>query len=155
MEAANRGAQDAGGKSVGCNINLPREQKPNEYLDKWVSLEYFFVRKVMLFKYSYAFVVMPGGVGTMDEFFEAITLIQNKKILNFPIVLIGSEFFQPLLELLHSMIEEGMIEKSDLDLILITDSIDEAVVHIETHATKRFGLNLKKIPKPSRILGEI
>jgi len=155
MEAANRGAQDAGGKSVACNINLRREQKPNEYLDKWVSLEYFFVRKVMLFKYSYAFVVMPGGVGTMDEFFEAITLIQNKKILNFPIVLIGSEFFQPLLELLHSMIEEGMIEKSDLDLILITDSIDEAVVHIEAHATKRFGLNLKKIPKPSRILGEI
>ncbi len=155
MEAANRGAQDVGGKSVACSINLPNEQKPNEYLDKWVSLEYFFVRKVMLFKYSYAFVVMPGGVGTMDEFFEAITLIQTKKILSFPIVLIGTEFFQPLLELLQSMIDEGMIDKSDLGLILVTDSIDEAVLHIETHATNRFGLDLKKIPKPSRILGEV
>lgn len=155
MEAANRGAQEAGGKSVACSINLPEEQDANEYLDKWVTLDYFFVRKVMLFKYSYAFVVMPGGVGTMDEFFEAITLIQTKKILNFPIVLIGNEFFRPLLELLYSMIEDGMIDKSDMDLILVTDSIDEAVLHIETHATNRFGLNLKKIPKPSRILGEI
>lgn len=155
MEAANRGAQDAGGKSVACSINLPEEQDPNPYLDKWVSLEYFFVRKVMLFKYSYAFVVMPGGVGTMDEFFEAITLIQTKKILNFPIVLIGSEFFKPLLELLHSMIGEEMIDDSDLDLILVTDSIDDAVRHIEAHAKNRFGLNLKKIPKPSRILGEV
>ena len=155
MEAANRGAQDAGGKSVACSISLPEEQEPNKYLDKWVTLDYFFVRKVMLFKYSYAFVVMPGGVGTMDEFFEAITLIQTRKILNFPIVLIGTEFFKPLLALLNSMIEEKMIDVSDLDLILVTDSIEEAVVHIEEHATNRFGLKLKKIPKPSRILGEV
>ena len=155
MEAANRGAQDAGGKSVACSISLPEEQEPNKYLDKWVTLDYFFVRKVMLFKYSYAFVVMPGGVGTMDEFFEAITLIQTRKILNFPIVLIGTEFFKPLLALLKSMIEERMIDKSDLDLILVTDSIEEAVVHIEEHATNRFGLKLKKIPRPSRILGEV
>lgn len=154
MEAANRGAKEAGGNSVGCNIKLPMEQRPNRYLDKWVTLHYFFVRKVMLFKYSYAFVVMPGGVGTMDEFFEAITLIQNRKILNFPIVLIGSEFFQPLLEFLESMIVEGMISKNDIDLILVTDSIDEAVRHIEVHSTNRFGLDLKRIPKPSKILGE-
>ena len=91
----------------------------------------------------------------MDEFFEAITLIQTRKILNFPIVLIGTEFFKPLLALLNSMIEEKMIDVSDLDLILVTDSIEEAVVHIEEHATNRFGLKLKKIPKPSRILGEV
>ena len=155
MEAANRGAKDAGGKSVACSISLPEEQEPNKYLDKSVTLDYFFVRKVMLFKYSYAFVVMPGGVGTMDEFFEAITLIQTRKILNFPIVLVGSEFFKPLLVLLHSMIDEEMIDKCDLDLILVTDSIEEAVKHIEEHATNRFGLKLKKIPKPSRILGEV
>lgn len=154
MEAANRGAKDAGGKSVACSISLPEEQEPNKYLDRSVTLDYFFVRKVMLFKYSYAFVVMPGGVGTMDEFFEAITLIQTKKILNFPIVLVGTEFFKPLLGLLHSMIDESMIDKSDLDLILVTDSIEEAVKHIEAHATNRFGLKLRKIPRPSRILGE-
>ncbi|MGI9533542.1 MAG: TIGR00730 family Rossman fold protein [Thermodesulfobacteriota bacterium] len=154
MEAANRGAKEAGGKSIGCNIKLPMEQEPNKYLDKWVTLHYFFVRKVMLFKYSYAFVVMPGGVGTMDEFFEAITLIQNKKILNFPLVLIGKEFFQPLMRFLDSMIQNGMIDKKDMDLILLTDSVQEAINHIEIHATKRFGLDVKEIPKPSIILGE-
>lgn len=154
MEAANRGAKEAGGGSVGCNIKLPLEQEPNKYLDKWVTLHYFFVRKVMLFKYSYAFVVMPGGVGTMDEFFEAITLIQNKKIRNFPLVLIGKEYFQPLMRFLDSMIQNGMIDKKDMDLILLTDSVQEAIDHIEFHATKRFGLDVKKIPKPSIILGE-
>ena len=154
MEAANRGAKEAGGKSVGCNIKLPMEQEPNKYLDRWVTLHYFFVRKVMLFKYSYAFVVMPGGVGTMDEFFEAITLIQNGKILNFPIVLIGREFFKPLMRFMDSMIENGMIDKKDMDLILLTDSVQEAIDHIHFHATKRFGLDVKVVPKPSIILGE-
>ena len=154
MEAANRGAKEAGGNSVGCNIKLPMEQEPNKYLDKWVTLHYFFVRKVMLFKYSYAFVVMPGGVGTMDEFFEAITLIQNKKILNFPLVLIGKEFFQPLMRFLDSMINNGMIDEKDIDLILLTDSIQEAIDYIDLHATKRFGLDVREIPRPSIILGE-
>ena len=154
MEAANRGAKEGGGRSVGCNITLPMEQEPNRYLDKWVTLHYFFVRKVMLFKYSYAFVVMPGGVGTMDEFFEAITLIQNKKILNFPLVLIGKEFFQPLMRLLDTMVQNAMIDKADMELILLTDSIQEAVDYIDIHATKRFGLDVKKVPKPSLILGE-
>ncbi|MGI9533651.1 MAG: TIGR00730 family Rossman fold protein [Thermodesulfobacteriota bacterium] len=154
MEAANRGANEAGGKSIGCNIRLPLEQEPNKYLDKWVTLHYFFVRKVMLFKYSYAFVVMPGGVGTMDEFFEAITLIQNKKILNFPLVLIGKRYFQPLMRFLDSMIQNGMIDKKDMDLLLLTDSIHEAIEYIDEHATKRFGLDLREIPKPSIILGE-
>lgn len=154
MEAANRGAKDAGGRSVGCNIKLPMEQAPNKYLDRWVTLHYFFVRKVMLFKYSYAFVVMPGGVGTMDEFFEAITLIQNEKIHNFPLVLIGKDFFQPLMGFMKSMLNNKMIDKEDMDLLLLTDSIDEAVNHIELHAVKRFGLDLKEIPKPSVLLGE-
>lgn len=154
MEAANRGAKEAGGRSVGCNIRLEKEQDPNPYLDRWVTLHYFFVRKVMLFKYSYAFVVMPGGVGTMDEFFEAITLIQNNKILSFPLVLIGKEFFQPLMGFMESMIKSEMIDQKDMDLILLTDSIDEAVEHIETHAVKRFRLDLKRIPRPSAILGE-
>lgn len=154
MEAANRGAKDVGGRSVGCNIKLSREQKPNDYLDRWVTLHYFFVRKVMLFKYSYAFVVMPGGVGTMDEFFEAITLIQNKKILSFPLVVIGKDYFRPLMGFMDSMLRDGMIDKKDIDLILLTDSVDEAIRHIDLHATKKFNLNLKKIPEPSIILGE-
>jgi len=154
MEAANRGAKEAGGKSVGCNIKLPMEQEPNKYLDKWVTLHYFFVRKVMLFKYSYAFVVMPGGVGTMDEFFEAITLIQNGKILNFPIVLIGRDFFRPLMRFMDSMVLNGMIDEKDMDLILLTDSVHEAVEYVKVHATRRFGLDVKPVPKPSIILGE-
>src|SRR3546814_6235355 len=89
MEAANRGAKEVGGRSVGCNIQLPVEQHPNPYLDKWVNIRLFFVRKILLVKYSFAFVVMPGGFGTMDEFFEALTLIQTKKIRNFPVIIFG------------------------------------------------------------------
>lgn len=154
MEAANRGAKEAGGRSVGCNIILPQEQKPNPYLDRWVTFHYFFVRKVMLFKYSYAFVVMPGGVGTMDELFEAITLLQTKKIFSFPLVLIGKEYFQPLMNFLKNMIIEGTISTSDLELLLLTDSVDEAMEHIRLHAVEKFGLTRRKIPKPSRLLWE-
>lgn len=154
MEAANRGAKEAGGRSVGCNITLPVEQKQNPYLDSFVTFDYFFVRKVLLFKYSYAFVVLPGGVGTMDEFFEAITLIQTNKILSFPVVLIGKEYFKPLMEFLKTMIEEGTINANDLELILLTDSVEEAVSHIQKHAVDKFSLDLRRIPTPSKLLGE-
>ncbi len=103
MEAANRGAREAGGKSVGCNISLPMEQSPNPYLDAWVDIHYFFIRKVFLFKYSYGFVGLPGGVGTMDEVFEAVTLIQTGKIAHFPIVLMGAEYWKPLIYFLERM----------------------------------------------------
>src|SRR5437660_446463 len=100
MEAANRGAKDVGGRSIGCNIRLPQEQKPNPYLDKWITFRYFFVRKVMLVKYSYAFIALPGGFGTLDEIFETATLIQTAKIRDFPMVLMGRDFWQPLLDFL-------------------------------------------------------
>ena len=103
MEAANRGAKEAGGRSVGCNILLPHEQDPNPYMDKWMDFQYFFVRKVMLIKYSYGFIVMPGGVGTMDELFQAITLIQTKKVINFPIVLIGKDYYKDVMEMFDKM----------------------------------------------------
>ena len=154
MEAANRGAKDAGGRSVGCNIVLPKEQKINAYLDRWVTFRYFFVRKVMLVKYSYAFVVMPGGIGTMDELFEAVTLIQTKKIENFPVVLIGKDYWRPLVDFLDEMVSVGTIAATDLDLLLFTDSLDEARDHIEKHAVKQFGLVRKPVLSRSRILGE-
>ncbi|HKQ03703.1 MAG TPA: TIGR00730 family Rossman fold protein [Blastocatellia bacterium] len=153
MEAANRGAKEAGGISVGCNIILPREQAANPYLDYVVSFRYFFVRKVMLLKYSYAFVVMPGGVGTMDEMFEALTLIQTRKILEFPVVLMGVEYWQPLLDLLKRMVDAATISAEDLNLVKVTDSIDEAMTHIQEHAIKKFGL--RPASKPSRLLGEL
>ncbi|HSB09321.1 MAG TPA: TIGR00730 family Rossman fold protein [Blastocatellia bacterium] len=152
MEAANRGAKEAGGSSIGCNIELPFEQKPNPYLDRVLTFRYFFVRKVMLVKYSYAFVVMPGGVGTMDELFEAVTLIQTRKIQNFPVVLMGKEYWQPLEHFLEQMIQAGTIDKADLDLLLLTDSVDEAIAHIQKHGIQQFGL--RRIPKPSRLLRE-
>jgi len=153
MEAANRGAKDAGGVSVGCNIILPKEQSANRYLDYVVTFRYFFVRKVMLLKYSYAFVVMPGGVGTMDEMFEALTLIQTRKISEFPVVLMGIEYWQPLLDLLKRMVDAATISADDLNLVKVTDSIDEAMAHIQKHAIEKFGL--KRLPKPSKMLGEL
>jgi len=146
MEAANRGAKEAGGVSVGCNIVLPMEQKLNAYLDRKLTFNYFFVRKVMLVKYSYAFVVMPGGVGTMDELFEAVTLIQTKKIESFPVVLMGKEYWAPLVALMREMVEVGTISRTDLDLLLLTDSVDEAMAHIEKHAVEHFGLVRHKLP---------
>jgi len=152
MEAANRGAREAGGVSIGCNILLPQEQRPNPYLDRWVTFKYFFVRKVMLIKYSYAFVVMPGGFGTMDELFESMTLIQTKKILGFPVVLMGKDYYQPLLALLRRMVDEGTISPYDLDLLLITDSVDEAMTHIRKHSIEQFGLQERRVP--SNLLAE-
>lgn len=152
MEAASRGAKEAGGFTVGCNIVLPEEQKLNPYLDRAVSFDHFFIRKVMLVKYSYAFVVMPGGLGTMDELFEALTLIQTKKIENFPVVLMGSEYYRPFMGVLVKMLRAATIDNTDLDLLLMTDSVEEAMSHIEKHAVQPFGL--QKAPPRSRVLGE-
>jgi uncharacterized protein (TIGR00730 family) len=109
MEAANRGARDAGGTSVGCNIELPHEQDPNRYLDRYVTCHYFFVRKVLLFKYSYAFIALPGGLGTLDEMCEALTLIQTRKIQNYPVVLLGVEYWAPFMALLQEMVHDGAV----------------------------------------------
>ena len=128
MEAANRGAQEAGGLSLGANIHLPHEQKPNPYLDRVMTFEHFFVRKVMMVKYSRAFVIMPGGFGTLDELFEAITLIQTHKMDPFPIVLLGSEFWRPMVDFFRErLVAEGTISPGDVDLMCVTDSCDEAV----------------------------
>jgi uncharacterized protein (TIGR00730 family) len=128
MEAANRGARDAGGRSVGCNIKLPHEQEPNRYLDTFVEFDHFFVRKVMLVKYSRGFVVMPGGFGTLDEIFETVTLIQTGKMKSFPIVALGSEYWEHLREFIRrTMVEEGTIDAADIDLVELTDSPEDAV----------------------------
>ena len=140
MEAANRGAREAGGRSVGCNIQLPAEQKPNRYLDVWIELEHFFVRKIMLAKYSYAFVVMPGGFGTLDEAFEAATLVQTGKIRQFPIVFMDTEFWAPLRALINHQVEEGAVTHQDAGLLTFTDSVEEAAALIEDAARSRFGL---------------
>jgi uncharacterized protein (TIGR00730 family) len=154
MEAANRGARDNGGLSVGCNIELPFEQEPNPYLDRWITCHYFFVRKVLLFKYSYAFVVMPGGLGTLDELTEALTLIQTRKIQGFPVVLIGTAYWAPFVALLNEMVAHGAVASHDLDLLKVTDDLDEAMAYLETHAIGRFGL--KRVPweRPKWWLGE-
>lgn len=154
MEAANRGAKDAGGRSVGCNIELPFEQHENPYLDRTVTIKHFFVRKVLLMKYSYGFVIMPGGFGTLDEMFEALTLIQTKKVRNFPVVIMGSEFWGELKSLIDSMVEKGTISPEDLDLICWTDSVDEAIAHLEERAVKQFGLTNEVLPQSSALLGE-
>jgi uncharacterized protein (TIGR00730 family) len=153
MEAANRGAREAGGRSVGCNIELPFEQSPNAYLDRWVTTEYFWVRKVLLIKYSYAFIVMPGGFGTLDELTEALTLIQTRKILQFPVVLMGRDYWAPLVAMMKTMVEAGTSSAADLDLMLVTDSVPDAMAHIELHAVQHFGLTRKRL-RASRVLGE-
>jgi len=131
MEAANRGAVEGGGFSVGCNIELPREQKPNDWLHLWLEFRYFFVRKVILAKYSYAYVAFPGGFGTMDELFELLTLIQTRKVDDFPCVLVGNEYWRPLLELLtERMLPAGTIAPEDVDLLFVTDSPGEALAHV-------------------------
>ncbi len=139
MEAANRGAKEVGGRSVGCNIVLQHEQKPNPYLDKWVNIKYFFVRKTLLIKYSYAFVVMPGGFGTLDEYFEALTLIQTKMISEFPIVIFDKQFHKDIIEHIEKMKERQTISQEDMRLCLFTDSVEEAMEHIKG-AISKFGL---------------
>lgn len=139
MEAANKGAQAAGGKSVGLNIELPFEQLPNKFIDqdKLIFFEYFFVRKVMFIKYAQGFVVLPGGFGTLDELFEAITLIQTNKIARFPIVLVGKKFWSGVIEWITTMlIEEQNISPEDLLLFTIVDTADEAVTHINNFYSK-------------------
>lgn len=133
MEAANRGAFENGGTSVGCNIELPFEQQANPYMHKWINFEHFFVRKVLLMKYSYAFIIMPGGFGTMDEFFEALTLIQTKTLTQFPIVVYGKEYYKELWEYFEFMAQHGTISREDLKLVMFTDDMDEAMHHIYTY----------------------
>lgn len=147
MEAANKGAYESGGYSVGCNIVLPFEQKPNRYLHKWINIRYFFVRKFLLIKYSYAFVVMPGGIGTLDELFESLILIQTKMIQGFPVVIFGKEYHEGLCEHIRIMAENGSIAQEDMKLLFVTDSVEELIGHIKTHAIKKFGL-VKKVNKP-------
>jgi uncharacterized protein (TIGR00730 family) len=144
MEAANRGAFENGGVSIGCNIQLPFEQKPNPYVNKSVTFEHFFVRKVLLVKYSYAFIIMPGGFGTMDEFFEILTLVQTKTITNFPIVLFGKAYYQPLMEMIEWMVEQGTISKEDLTLVLLTDDVEEATNHIQTYVNTNYKVKPRK-----------
>lgn len=144
MEAANRGAKEVGGRSVGCNIVLPHEQKPNPYLDKWVNIRYFFVRKTLLIKYSYAFICMPGGFGTLDELFESITLIQTGKIKNFPVIVIGKEFHQQMVEHVQLMKEKGTISANDDQLFHVTDSVEEAMQILKEKSIKRFHLRPEK-----------
>jgi uncharacterized protein (TIGR00730 family) len=154
MEAANRGAKDVSGRSIGCNIVLPKEQKPNHYVDSWIDFEYFFVRKLMLVKYSYAFVVLPGGFGTLDEFFEVATLIQTGKLENFPVALMGTDYWRPLLDQLRLMVNEGTIDPHDLDQLIVSDSPGEVVSGITDTAMKRFGLTYGPKLRPRWWLGE-
>jgi len=147
MEAANRGAREVGGRSVGCNIELPHEQNPNPYMDKWVNIKYFFVRKTLLTKYSYAFVVMPGGFGTLDEYFEAITLIQTKMISDFPVVIMDKEFHKNLIAHIDVMKAENTISADDTKLFFFTDDIDEAVTYIQNNTIKRYNLR----PEPKKV----
>ena len=141
MEAANRVAKEACGKSIGCNILLPKEQRPNPYLDKFLEFRYFFSRKLILAKYSYAFVATPGGFGTLDEMFEVITLIQTGKMKGFPVVLLGIEYWSPLIVFINeTLLKKRAIIKSDLELFHVTDAPTEAVSFIKKVVTKEFGL---------------
>ena len=144
MEAANRGAKDVNGRSVGCNIKLSMEQKPNRYLDHWVTFDHFFVRKVLLFKYSYAFIIMPGGFGTADELFETLTLIQTGKLFHFPVIILGKEYWRDVAELMNKMVNAGTASPADLELLYFTDSAKETMDIIRKRSIKTFGL------KPAR-----
>lgn len=151
MEAANRGARDVGAPSIGCNIVLPMEQHSNPYCDRTVEFRYFFVRKVMLVKYSYGFVVMPGGYGTMDEAFETLTLIQTGKIGNFPIVFMGRAYWDELGDFVRRrMIPDGTISVDDTRLVMTTDDPLEAAAFINATARVRFGLRTGAIPHKRR-----
>ncbi|MGH0037563.1 MAG: TIGR00730 family Rossman fold protein [Myxococcota bacterium] len=135
MEAANRGAREAGGRSLGCNIRLPMEQQPNPYLDEFIELDHFFVRKVMLVKYSSAFVVMPGGFGTLDEAFEVVTLIQTGKLEHFPIIGMGGDFWGHLREFgRNTLLGAGTVDAGDLELIQRAEDVDAAIALIHAGA---------------------
>lgn len=154
MEAANRGAKDVGGRSIGCNIVLPHEQHSNPYLDTSIDFKYFFVRKLMLAKYSYAFVAMPGGFGTLDELFEIATLVQTRKMEEFPIVLSGIEYWQPMLDFLRKKMVAGRtIDQADVDRFILSDDPAEIASKVRKVAMSHFGLTVKK-PKPRWWLGE-
>jgi hypothetical protein len=144
MEATNRGARDVGGRSLGCNIRLPIEQAPNAYVDSTVTCHHFFVRKVLLFRCSHAFVALPGGLGTLDELFEVLTLIQTRKVEPFPVVLIGSAFWRPLLHVLDEMASHATIDAADLTLFRVSDDLDDAVGYLRAEVSTRFGL----LPRP-------
>jgi len=156
MEAANRGAREAGGRSIGCNIELPQEQHENAYLDRFVTFRYFFVRKVMLVKYSYAFIACPGGFGTLDEIFETATLIQTGKIRNFPLVLMGRSYWQPLIDFMRgSLLAAHCIDEADIARFLLTDDPAEAARHVLDVATRDFGIHRgRREPRPRWWLGE-
>ncbi len=155
MEAANKGAFEAGGRSVGCNIVLPHEQHENPYVQKSVEFRYFFVRKTLLLKYSYAFVIMPGGWGTMDELFEALTLIQTGKMQEFPVIIFGKEYWKNLIELIDDMVNKQTVSPEDLRHLLITDSVEESIEHIKKYSIKKFGLKRRKRVNAIAWLGEI
>lgn len=155
MEAANLGAWELKGKSIGCNIILPKEQNPNPFLDMWIPFKYFFVRKLMLAKYSYAFIVMPGGFGTLDEFFEIATLIQTGKMQGFPVILAGKSYWDGLLAFLKDTVyTAGNISPSDLELIKLTDDPVEALNWITDAVVKKYGLRYVSRKKPWRFFGE-
>lgn len=153
MEAANRGAYEAGGKSIGCTIKLPMEQEDNPYMHSSIAFDYFFVRKVLLLKYSYAFVVLPGGYGTLDEFFETLTLIQTGIIHHFPVVLMGCEYYKPVDEMIQKMIVEATISPEDRALIKFTDDLQEALEHIQKYINKNYKVKAKQ-QRPFWWLGE-
>ena len=144
MEAANKGAYEAGGQSIGCNIQLPFEQQVNPYVHKSVTFEHFFVRKVLLMKYSYAFIIMPGGFGTMDEFFETLTLVQTKTITQFPIVLFGKEYYKELMETIADMAKQGTIATEDMNLVMVTDDVDEAMAHISNYIITNYKVKARR-----------
>ncbi len=144
MEAANRGAFENGGVSLGCNIVLPHEQKENPYVNRSVTFQHFFVRKTMLIKYSYAFIILPGGFGTMDEFFETLTLVQTASIAKFPIVIYGKEYYKDLLVMLEGMAVKQTISPDDLQLVLLTDDIDEAIGHIRKYITANYSIKHRR-----------
>ena len=154
MEAANRGAFESGGLSIGCNIILPNEQKENPYLDRYVNFNFFFVRKVLLVKYSFGFAIFPGGFGTLDELFETLTLIQTKKIDGFPVVLFGKEYWQPVLDMMKKMAESETILIEDLNLFLVTDSVDEAVEYIRTLTFSKFKIYKRDTVRPISVFFE-
>lgn len=148
MEAANRGAKEHNGRSIGCNIILPHEQKPNSYLDRWVKFHYFFIRKVMLMKYSYGFIAFPGGFGTLNEVLETLLLKQTGKIQNFPLILMGSEYWHPLVEFIEKHLQpEQAISAEDTSLFTVCDDPKEAVTKVCEVATGKFGLTWEKVQR--------